>query len=121
MIPRRMVATRLEWVGHKVLAHVSDVRYRMRLHEIVTQVLATGAPVDIEVAKAHTLPDPMVAHHDGLGAALLDTVRCNALGTFIVRLERGGSLWVSQVMKGLPQWFSFLAIEKECDIFALGG
>ena len=97
-MPRCVMCPRWEWVGHKLWAQVADVSNRVWLGEVITQVLCTGAPVYFVVAMSHTIPDPMVSHHDSLGAALLDTVRCDATGTFIVCLEGGSSLGVAQIM-----------------------
>ena len=103
-------------VVHKEGTHAEHVVDRMRFGEVVTKVLVARSPEDAVVAKAYALTQPVVAHQNGLGAPLLDAIIGNALGTFIVGLEWCWTLWITQVVESVPQGFSLLPIDEECDV-----
>ena len=52
-------------------------------------------PVDMEVALADTVANPIETHVDCFGAALFDCVVCDAFGGAVVCGEYGGWLWPS--------------------------
>ena len=107
------------WVDDEVVPHGADVMDWMSFGEVIANVLSPRAPVGVEVPKPDTVADPMIPHQHGLGAALEDVVVGNTIGTFVVSLQRGGSLRVPQVMEGIAEWLCTLPIEEECHILGL--
>jgi len=86
------------------------VRWGMMLGEVVRKIGDPALPVNLELALRHPVTDPVETHVDGLGAALLDSVACDATGAFIVGDEGGGWLIVTQVSKCGADSAGFLAI-----------
>jgi hypothetical protein len=68
------------------------VHGRVMFGEIVSQIVAAFAPVDVELALDSAVLEPIKAHVDGFGAALFDSVINDAGGTTVVDLE--GCRWL---------------------------
>ena len=70
----------------------------MMLGEVVGQVVGSPLPQDGELPLGNSVPDPVEAHVNGFGSALLDGVIGNALGTFIVSDDCCGRLWMAHFL-----------------------
>jgi hypothetical protein len=66
---------------------------------IVTPLGFALAPEDVELFLAHTVPDPVVAHVDGLGAALFDGVVGDTAGGAVVGDDDCGGLRMVEFVK----------------------
>ena len=89
----------------------------MVLGEVVCQVAGAFLPVDAELALTHAVFDPVEAHVDGFGAALLDSVVGNAHCAFVVGDEWGRRLGPSHFAKRSLDGTGLLAIEEEATDF----
>ena len=68
--------------------------------EIITLVVSSLAPVDPELALAHSVANPVESHVNGIGAVLLHSVIGQPIGHFIVCGDWGVGLGMAQ---GLPE------------------
>jgi hypothetical protein len=74
---------------------------RMVLGVIIGTVCPAAFPANVELALANAVPDPIVPHIHGLGAALLDAViSSNAAGGAIVGDNWGSRLGVAKLVQG---------------------
>ena len=89
---------------------------RVVLGLVVAMVCGTRHPVDAELALSDAVSDPVKAHVDGFGAALLDSVIDDAVGHFVVRLDGSCRLGVTESFQRVADGAAFLGIvEKGCD------
>ena len=91
------------------------------LGEVVGFVELALFPVDMELALAHSVTNPIKTHVNGLGAFLLDRVVGNADSGAVVGDDRGGRLRVAQFLETDDLWTCFLAIVIGGTKFSLGG
>ena len=81
--------------------------------EIVSLVEASFFPIDVELALAYTVTDPVEAHVNCLGSFLFDGVIGDAGGSAVVSLDGSRWLGVTEFFKGGPDGASFLAVVEE--------
>ena len=117
---QRDLAVQIEEVAG---AHEAMVRRRVVFSEVVGKVVGSFAPVDMIVALGDTVFDPVETHVHGFGPALFDGVINDANGTFVVRLDWGGSLGVAHFIKGGAEGCGILGIieKSACFSFRRGG
>ena len=68
------------------------VRRGVVFGEVITFVGASRGPVEMVLALADAILEPVEAHVDGFGTALLDCVREDAMGHSVVCFEWCGGL-----------------------------
>jgi hypothetical protein len=86
---------------------------RMVLWIIIGTVGSAAFPLHVELALTNAVPDPIVSHIHGLGAALLDAVISNAAVGAIVGDDRGWRLGVAKFVQGDALGDSFFSVVKE--------
>ena len=89
--------------------------------EIVSEVVAAAAPVNIEVALLDAVLDPVEAHVDCLGATLLHGLVGDSGCTRVVSLHRSGALWVTHVDECGTKGGSIFAVEEKGAEFGFSG
>ena len=89
--------------------------------EVVSEVKFAFLPMNVELALAYAVADPIEAHIDCLGSTLLHFVIDDSKADFVVGLNRGGWLGVSKFMQGLADGTRVLAVLKGCANFCFGG
>ena len=71
---------------------------------VVSEVGAAGGPVNIEVALAGAITDPVEAHVNRLLPFLLGSIVCKSHCCGIIYLHRSGGLGVSDLLEGRADW-----------------
>ncbi len=94
---------------------------RMVLGEVVGQIVGATAPVDEELALGDVVFDPVEAHVDGFGAALLDSVVDDAFGTGVVSLDWSGGLGPAHGDECVSKDTGVLGVDEEGAEFGFGG
>jgi hypothetical protein len=93
----------------------------MMFGKVVGTVCLSFAPVNLKLALADTIADPVEAHVDRFGSFLLDGVSGNATGSVVVGGHWCCRLWVPHFFKGNAKWTRFFAIVEESTEFGFGG
>ena len=83
----------------------------MMFGEVVRSIVICFTPVDAEVALADAVTDPVEAHIDGFGAALLDNVIGDACCGIVVGINYCWRLRVLKCKKSCSDGGSLFAIE----------
>jgi len=102
-------------------SHRLVVRRGEVLGVVIGKIISALLPVDAELALANAVTDPVETHINRFGAALLDGVIDETIGTSIVRLDRRGWLGVAHFDEGSPDLASVLAIEVKASEFSFEG
>lgn len=105
----------------KKRAHELMVLGRMVLGEIIGKIVTAFLPVDSELALADAIADPVEAHVDGFGAALLDSVVDDAFGTGVVSLDWSGGLGPAHGDECVSKDTGVLGVDEEGAEFGFGG
>ena len=82
----------------------------MMFGEIVGAVRVAFAPINLKLALADAVADPIETHVDGFGAFLLDSVSGNAAGGTIVGGHGCCRLGMPHFLESDAQWAGFLSI-----------
>jgi hypothetical protein len=92
-------------------AHEAVMGRWVVLGEVIGQVVGPAAPMDNNLVLAYPVTDPVKAHVDGFGAALLDSAIGDAISAGVISLHGGGWLgWpmsarvVRNQAASLPLW-----------------
>jgi hypothetical protein len=85
----------------------------MVLGGIVTEVLSTRVPRDINILIAGLVRDPKVAHLHHSGPLAFDGVIGNADGSVVVAVHGSRRLGVARFFKDESEDLDFLGIEEE--------
>ncbi len=80
---------------------------------VVSEVVLSGLPNQIEVALLDAVLDPMVAHVDRFASSDLSGALGNAAGGIIIVSDCCWPLWVTEISEGLPVHFSVLGVEVQ--------
>ena len=83
------------------------------LGELVSVVLCTGFPVDIEVSLEYAITNPILSHVNSFTSLLFYEIIRDASGAFVICLERCRWLRVAGVAEDGLYRFRFLCIVKE--------
>ena len=67
--------------------------------EIIGIIVSAASPIHQEFAIFNPVTDPVEAHVNGFGTALLDSVVDNTSGTCVVGLDWSGGLRVAEVFE----------------------
>ena len=67
----------------------------MVLGEVVSQVVGSFLPEDLELVLGYSISDPVESHVDGFGALLFDCAVGYALGALVVGYDDCGRLLVT--------------------------
>lgn len=87
---------------------------------VVREIGRSTLPVDVELALADAVADPVIAHVDRLGAFLLHRVVDDALGDSVVSLDGSGWLWMAKFFKRSADDGGFLGRVEEGADFGFG-
>ena len=85
----------------------------MMFGEVVGTVCGAFAPVDLKLALAYAIADPVKTHVDRFGPFLFDSVSDNSTGGVIIGGHRGGWLRVPHFGKSNAERACFFAIVEE--------
>jgi len=91
------------------------------LGEIISIIVGPFSPKNDELALSNTIPEPVRAHVNGLGAALFDGGIGEPRGNFVVSLDGGSRLWVAHVGEGCPEHTGILGSVEAGSEFRFGG
>jgi hypothetical protein len=94
---------------------------RMVLGEIIGKIVTAFLPVDSELALADGIADPVEAHVDGFGAALLDSVVDDAFSTGVVSLDWSSGLGPAHRNECVAKDTGVLSIDEEGTEFGFSG
>ena len=89
--------------------------------KIIGIIVNAASPVYQKFALADPVADPIEAHVDGFGAALLDGRVGYSCCACVVCLDRCGRLWMAQIFKDCAQHGAVFCIDKEGTEFGFGG
>ena len=91
------------------MSYLSVMCGRVVLGEVVSQVGAARGPEEVVLALFDSVLEPVEAHVYGFGAALLDSVREDAVSDCIVCFEGSGWLGMAKFNEGLSDGASILS------------
>ena len=91
------------------------------LRPVIAVVAFARFPIEVELALANTVADPIESHVDGFGSALFYFVIDDALTGSIVRDYGGCRLRVAKEFTGGPERDRFLAVVKDSSNFGFCG
>ena len=91
-------------VADEVKAHQLVMAWGMVFGMVVANVGASGGPVNIEVALAGAIPDPVEAHVDFLWSSLLDCVVCKTNYCGIIDLNGCGGFGMYEFFECCTDW-----------------
>jgi hypothetical protein len=90
---------------------------RMMLGEVVGLIGFSGLPVYDDLALFNPVADPVETHVHWSGLALLYSVVCYAISSFIVCLDGGGRLRVTEFLEGDADAAGILRdVEQGCEL-----
>ena len=89
--------------------------------KIIRKIVGTAAPVDKELAFMDSVFDPVEAHVDCLGAALLDSIVGDACGAGIVSLKWGCRLRMAHLFEGCAEPGAIFGVVEGGAEFCFGG
>ena len=84
----------------------------MMFGDIISFVVESFFPMDVKLALALTIAEPVKTHVHGFGAFLLDVVVHDASGDFVVELNRSGTLAMSEFFQCGAHGDEVLAVEE---------
>jgi hypothetical protein len=94
----------------------------MMFGKIISCVQNSLFPIDVELALADAVTNPVEAHIDGFGSFLFDHVIGNAKGgTVLVSYDWSGRLGIAKFLKARMNWACFLAVVEESSKFGFSG
>ena len=85
----------------------------MVLGKIIGAVEGAFAPIDVVLALANTVADPVEAHVDGFGAFLFYRIGNDTSGGAVVGLDGGGWLGMAHFFKGGSDGACFFAVVEK--------
>ena len=91
-------------VVEEMWAHEAMMAWVMVFGVIVPKVGDSGDAVNIEVALAGGIPDPLEAHVNRFRLFLLDGIVCKYHRCGVIYLHGGGDLGMSKFFKGCADW-----------------
>jgi hypothetical protein len=95
---------------------------RMMFGEIIGSIRLTLAPINLKLALANPIADPIKTHIDCFGPPFLfDSAGCDAVGSIVVSGHGSCGLGVSHFFKSNAQRASFLAIVEQGSKFGFCG
>ena len=83
------------------------------LGKVVGQVVSSAAPVDEELALVDAVSDPVKAHVNGFGAALLHCVVGDPGGAGVICLDGSGLLRMAHAVESGSKHCAVLSIVKQ--------
>ena len=89
--------------------------------KIISPVQNSSFPVDVELALADTVANPVEVHIDGFGSFLFDRVIGDAKGGTVVSYNWSGRLGIAKFLKARTDWARFFAIVEESSKFGFSG
>ena len=89
--------------GMKLVFNVSDafsamVNGCMMFGEIISIIVDSFVPVDLELLLSLPIPEPIISHVPGLGSFLVDIIINEACCCGVVSFDRSGRLWVVEAV-----------------------
>ena len=90
------------------------------LGEVISAIGRAFAPIDLELALANAIANPIEAHVDDFGPLLLDGVGGDTAGSVIVGGHGSGRLWMAHFFEGNAEGTCFLAIMEQGAEFGFG-
>ena len=91
-------------VVEEVRVHQSVMAWGMVFGVVFPKVGASGGPVNIEVALAGAIPDPVEAHVNCLQPSLLDGIVCKTNCCGVIDLHGSGGLVMSEFFECRTDW-----------------
>lgn len=114
----------MRWVGcwafEIVWSHLLVMRRGVMFGVVIGHVGTTRGPNDAVLVLVDAILDPVVAHVDGTGSLLLDSIVGDTDGCGVVGVDECGCLGVAHVEEGLSNDNAFFGVDKECADFGFG-
>ena len=106
-----------------MISHELMMRRRKMLGEIVTVVVLSGSPVEIELLLSNAILEPMILHIKGFRALHADGSMKDIVCSRVIRFEWSTSwrLWMPKFFKRGYDWNGVLSRQKEAACLGLGG
>ena len=90
---------------------------RVMFSKIISFVQNALLPINVKLALANAVANPVKAHVDGFGSFLFDRVIGDSRSGTVVSLQRGGRLGMTKFFKTYTNRASFFAVvEKGCKL-----
>jgi hypothetical protein len=93
----------------------------MMFSEIISSVQNSSFPIDMELALADAVANPVEAHVNGFGSFLFDRVIGDAKGGTVVSYNWSRRLGIAKFLKARTNRARFFAVVEESGEFGFGG
>jgi hypothetical protein len=97
------------------------MRSRKVFSLVVGKIFFSASPMDVELALAFAIFEPVESHVNGLGTALFDGVVGDAGSTTVVNLNGSGWLWMAHFVQNYSDHDPLFRVEKTGAQFGFGG
>ena len=89
------------------------MRRKVMLGKIIGTIATAFTPIDLKLALANSIADPVEPHVNGLGSFLFDRVVGDTGGGAVISSDRCGRLGMAHFTQGNSKWTRFFAIVEQ--------